>query len=91
MITPDIITVAAALVICLRLLTFRRGGHRVRRSISCAAWLLIVGAGSVGIRTLAGTAPPADWGTALVFVILAGMLVRGGGNLANVTHCRRRV
>lgn len=86
---PAVITLLAAAVICLRLMTFRRGESRVRRGYSCLAWLLIAGTGTVAIRILVGAACPAGWGIAIVMAVLALLVVRARGNVAHVIRLRR--
>lgn len=82
------ITIAAALVIVARLLTFRRRG-RYRPGVSLAAWLIIVLA---TVLTVFGP-PPSDavrWLIALAMVVLAIGLVRTGGNVAHLIRPLRR-
>ena len=82
------ITIAAALVVVARLLTFHRRG-RYRPGVSLAAWLIIVLA-----TVLAVLGPPpsdaARWLIALGMVALAIGLVRTGGNVAHLIRPLRR-
>lgn len=82
------ITIAAALVIVARLLTFRRRG-RYRPGVSLAAWLIIVLA-----TVLAVFGPPssdaARWLIALAMVVLAIGLIRTGGNVAHLLRPLKR-
>lgn len=82
------ITIAAALVVVARLLTFRRRG-RYRPGVSLAAWLIIVLA---TVLTVLGP-PPSDtvrWLIALAMVALAIGLIRTGGNVAHLIRPLRR-
>lgn len=82
------ITIAAALVVVARLLTFRRHG-RYRPGVSVAAWLIIVLA---TVLTVFG--PPssdaAGWIIAAAMVALAVGLIRTGGNVAHLIRPLRR-
>lgn len=82
------ITIAAALVVVVRLLTFRRRG-RYRPGVSLIAWLIIVLA---TVLTVFGP-PPSDaarWIIALAMVALAISLIRTGGNVAHLIRPLKR-
>lgn len=85
----SMITLLAASLICIRLLTFRRGEARHRVGYACLAWLLIAGTGTISIRILTGTACPTGWGVAVVMLVLAVLVVRARGNVAHVIQLRR--
>jgi hypothetical protein len=85
----SLLTLLAASLICIRLLTFRRGEARHRAGYACLAWLLIAGTGTVSIRILTGTACPSGWGIAVVMLVLAALVVRARGNVAHVIQLRR--
>lgn len=82
------ITIAAALVVVARLLTFRRRG-RYRPGVSLAAWLIIVLATVLAVLG----PPPSDavrWLIAIGMVVLAIGLIRTGGNVAHLIRPLRR-
>lgn len=82
------ITIAAALVVIARLLTFRRRG-RYRPGVSLTAWLIIVLA---TVLTVFGPPPShtARWLIALAMVALAIGLIRTGGNVAHLIRPLKR-
>ena len=73
MTTSTLVTLLCALLICTRLLTFRRRGARYR----------------LGIRILTQSGYPAGWGIALVMAVLAWLVWRARGNVAQVIKLRR--
>lgn len=81
---PEIIALMAALIICVRLLTFRRRQRRVRRGVSCLAWLLIAVTGSLVIQLLVHGNSPTGWLLAALLVVIAVLVVRAGGNVAHL-------
>ena len=89
MTTSTLVTLLCALLICTRLLTFRRRGARYRLGYSCTAWLLIAGTGTVAIRILTQSGYPAGWGIALVMAVLAWLVWRARSNVAQVIKLRR--
>ncbi|WP_447529802.1 phage holin family protein [Vreelandella sp. TE19] len=84
------ITIAAALVIVARLLTFRRRDGRYRPGVALAAWLIVVATTCVAIF---GPAPSdaARWIIAAGLVALAVGLLRTGGNVAHLIRPLRRL
>ena len=85
----ELIIVGAALVIIVRLITFRRRGQRVRRGISVAAWLLISASAWLIARIVTAGHPDAWW-FALAMATIAALVLRAGGNLAHLFRTRRR-
>lgn len=83
MTVSGIITLIAALVVILRLLTYRRRGSRYRPGISVIAWLYIVGCTEVIAEILTTGAPRDTWG-AILLPVLAVMLLFTGGNIAHL-------
>ncbi|MGQ7261206.1 phage holin family protein [Vreelandella sp. V005] len=84
-----LITIAAALVVIARLLTFRRRAGRYRPGIALAAWLIIV------VTTCAVIfGPPTNENGRLIIaaamVALAVGLIRTGGNVAHLIRPLRR-
>tara|TARA_R110002012_G_scaffold321621_2_gene550190 strand:- start:22787 stop:23059 length:273 start_codon:yes stop_codon:yes gene_type:complete len=84
-----IITIAAALVVIARLLTFRRRAGRYRPGVALAAWLIIV---ATTCAAIFGPPPsdPARWLIAAAMVALAVGLIRTGGNVAHLIRPLRR-
>lgn len=83
-----IITIAAALVVIARLITFRRHG-RYRPGVAFTAWLIIVATTCAAIFG----PPPSDaarWLIAAAMVVLAIALIRTGGNVAHLIRPLRR-
>jgi CHASE2 domain-containing sensor protein len=86
----DLSTLVASLLcgsICMRVATFRRQGARYRLGMSVCAYLLAVGTGgyslSVALAPLTGhEVEPVSPFLLIVFVILAVMVWRSGGNVA---------
>ncbi|WP_447555698.1 phage holin family protein [Vreelandella sp. EE22] len=85
-----LITITAALVVVIRLLTFRRRDGRYRPGIALAAWLIVVATTCLAIF---GPAPgdPARWIIAMTLVALAIGLLRTGGNVAHLIRPLRRL
>lgn len=85
-----LITIAAALVVITRLLTFRRRDGRYRPGISLVAWLIIVAATCVAIF-----GPPPSfagrWVINAAMIALAIGLIRTGGNVAHLIRPLRRL
>jgi len=85
----DAITLAAALVILARLLTFRRRAARYRPGVALLSWLLVVLTTCLAVFG----APPNDvvrWLIAAALVALAIGLIRTGGNVAHLIRPLRR-
>ncbi|WP_237673699.1 phage holin family protein [Vreelandella profundi] len=84
-----IITIAAALIIIARLLTFRRRAGRYRPGVALTAWLIIV---ATTCAVIFG--PPATANGRLIIaalmVVLAIGLNRTGGNVAHLIRPLRR-
>ncbi|MDN3562106.1 phage holin family protein [Vreelandella neptunia] len=82
------ITIAAALVVVARLLTFRRRG-RYRPGVAITAWLIIV---AMPVAAVYGPPVPelARWLIAAAMVALAIALIRTGGNVAHLIRPLRR-
>lgn len=83
----ELTIVGAALVIIVRLLTFRRRGQRVRRGISIAAWLFISASAWLIARIVTAGHPDAWW-LALFLAGIAALVLRAGGNLAHLFRWR---
>lgn len=83
-----IITIAAALVVIARLITFRRHG-RYRPGVAFTAWLIIV---ATTCAAIFGPPPSeaARWLIAFAMVALAIALIRTGGNVAHLISPLRR-
>lgn len=77
----------AALVIILRLLTYRRRGSRYRPGIGVIAWVAITACTLLAAR-IATAGVPAAAGLALVLVAIAALLLRTRGNLAHLLRWR---
>lgn len=82
MTVSGIVTLIAALVIILRLLTFRRRGSRYRPGIGVAAWASIA-ACAVAIAEVLATGAPRDAWLTILLPAFAVMLLLAGGNLAH--------
>ncbi len=78
-----IITLIAALLIILRLLTYRRRGRRYRPGVGVAAWACIAGCTVVIDRILATGSPGSAWLVCLL-PLAATHLLMTGGNLAHL-------
>lgn len=90
MTVPSLIILLSALVICLRLLTFRRGPSRHRLGYSIAAWLLIAGTGTSTVRILTGAEIcSGGWGVPVVMAVFAFLVIRARGNVAHIIQLRR--
>lgn len=83
MTVSGIITLIAALVIIVRLLTYRRRGSRYRPGIGVAAWACIA-ACAVAIAEVLATGAPRDAWLAILMPLVAVMLLLAGGNLAHL-------
>lgn len=83
---PTLITLTACLTVCGRLMTYRRGSARFRRHISVTAWLLIAANGAIVLRILLGAdvACPVGWGMAMLTSVLAVLVCRAQGNVAEL-------
>lgn len=86
----ELVIVGAALVIIVRLLTFRRRGKRIRRGVSVLAWMLISASAWIIARTVTEGHPDAWW-FALLMVAIATLVLRADGNLAHLFHPHRRL
>lgn len=86
---PTVVTLICAVLICARLLTYRRNGARYRLGYSCAAWLLIAGTGTVAIRIITQSSYPAGWGIAIVMTVFACLVWRARGNVAHIIQLMR--
>lgn len=84
-----IITIAAALTIVARLLTFRRRTGRYRPGVALLAWMIIVITTAIAIFGLP-TDTVARWLIAIAMVALAIGLIRTGGNVAHLFRTRRQ-
>ncbi|MFI2817920.1 phage holin family protein [Vreelandella piezotolerans] len=85
----DAITLAAALVILARLLTFRRRTARYRPGIALLSWLLVVATTYLAVMG----SPSHDavrWVIAITLVALAIGLIRTGGNVAHLIRPLKR-
>ncbi|WP_046079997.1 phage holin family protein [Halomonas sp. HG01] len=83
MTVSGIVTLIAALVIILRLITYRRGGSRYRPGIGVAAWASIAACAVAIAEVLATGAPRVGW-LAILLPAFAVMLLLAGGNLAHL-------
>ncbi|ERS88853.1 phage holin family protein [Halomonas sp. PBN3] len=83
MTTPALLAVIAAMVIIIRILTFRRRGSRYRPGIAVVAWLLVAINTWLAVRILAAGHLDAWW-LALLLIGIAIGLLRAGGNLAHL-------
>lgn len=81
--TADVVSLMAALVIIVRLLTYRRRGSRYRPAVSLTAWGCIAGCTLFVARLLTADTPDTAW-LAPVLVIAAVWVVATGGNLAHL-------
>lgn len=85
-----LITLAAALVVIARLLTFRRRAGRYRPGVALLAWMIIVATTCVAIF-----GPPPSfagrWIINAVMIALAIGLIRTGGNVAHLIRPLRRL
>lgn len=83
MTTPALLAVIAALVIIIRILTFRRRGSRYRPGVSLVAWILVAINTWLAVRILAAGHLDAWW-LALLLIVIAVGLLRANGNLAHL-------
>lgn len=87
--TPEVIALTAAVVIIIRILTYRRGRSRYRPGVAIAAWCLVAVNTWVAVRLITAGEPDAWW-LALVLAGIAVLLLRAGGNLAHIFSHRPR-
>lgn len=86
---PDLInllTAAACMAICVRLITYRRSpGSRHRFGVGLCAWVLIASTGGQGLQILlAGSrSHPSAWHLG-VLMVLAFLSFRARGNVAHI-------
>ena len=83
MTAPALLAVIAALVIIIRLLTFRRRESRYRPGVALVAWLLVALNTWLAVRIIAAGHLDAWWLSLLLIAIAVGLL-RAGGNLAHL-------
>lgn len=83
----ETIALLAALVIILRLLTYRRRGSRYRPGIGIVAWVAITACTLLAARIVTAGVTDAA-GLALVLVAIAALLLRTRGNLAHLFRWR---
>ncbi|WP_416139080.1 phage holin family protein [Halomonas sp. HK25] len=80
---PALLAVIAAVVIIIRIITFRRRGRRYRPGIAVVAWLLVAINTWLAVRILF-TGHLDAWWIALLLAVIAASLLRAGGNLAHL-------
>lgn len=83
---PTLLALFLSLAICCRLLTYKRRGANFRRPISCLAYGIFVGCGTLAIQILAGRyiALPISWSFVMLLGICAVLIYRARGNVAKV-------
>jgi energy-converting hydrogenase Eha subunit G len=86
---PELIAITAAVVIIVRILTFRRGRSRYRPGVAIAAWCVLAVCTWLAVRLIT-TGEPDAWWLALVLAGIAALLLRAGGNLAHIFSHRPR-
>lgn len=82
---PELLAEAAALVIIVRLLTFRRRGGRHRQGVALVAWLVACANVALIIKLPELVLPtPVTVLLALFLITFAILLLHTGGNLAHL-------
>lgn len=81
---PAIILCIACILICVRLLMFRRAGRRYRFGVSLLAWLLIASSGSAALDILLHGAARITWGEAGIAGVLCVLTFIARGNVAHI-------
>ena len=81
------VAVLANVTTAARLICYRRGDSRYRPAMSLLAYLLIVCSGGGAIDTIINGAHVSAWEAGFT-VIIAVLVVRARGNVADVVRCR---
>ncbi|MDF2010027.1 phage holin family protein [Klebsiella quasivariicola] len=92
MTTPELPHILNAVVcggIAIRVLLFRRDGARHRWWGGWLAYLLIVAASSVPIRTFYGYYVPADWAEIFIKSVFLAALIKTKGNVVQIFKITR--
>ncbi|MEH4965218.1 phage holin family protein [Escherichia coli] len=89
MTTPDLLNAVICGAIAMRVLLFRRDGSRHRRWGGWIAYLLIVVAASVPIRTFYGYYVSTDWSEIIIKAVLLAALIKTKGNVVQIFKITR--